>query len=83
CLDAVTQATTTVTVTYQTSNTGEEQDWKDSTFSKTLVAVNTSDTPKSSFETISSLADLGAFGRFKVVSDKAIATVRLVVCGRG
>jgi len=75
---------TTVTVTYQVNNTTQEQIWVDTPWSQTVTASNADDPPKQEALIAPEGADehLGAFGRFKVVSDKGGASVRIIACGR-
>ncbi|MBI5516723.1 MAG: hypothetical protein HY909_23260 [Deltaproteobacteria bacterium] len=82
CLDATPNTSTTVTATYQLSNTGLESDWKDANGPPTVGITATTEAPKSTIFTITSLSERGALGRFKLSSSKAGAYVRLIVAGR-
>jgi hypothetical protein len=76
----------TLTLTLQSSNTGNEDEWWDTTTSKTFSAggVNASFIPKSIPWTFSFLStDVGAFVRFKITYNLAsMVTAKIVVCGR-
>lgn len=86
-VDAIGTAGTTVTVTYETSNTGGdlEREWKTTakTVSVTPTGFTSSDLPAMVFFVVDATVDLGAFGRFMITADKTVpCKVRVVVCGR-
>jgi len=86
-VDAIGTASTSVTVTYETSNTGGdlEREWKTTakTVTVTPVGFTSSDLPAMAFLLVDGSVDLGAFGRFSITTDKnSPCKVRIVVCGR-
>jgi hypothetical protein len=86
-VDAIGTNPTSVTVTYEISNTGGdlEREWKTTAKSKTLTAsgFTSAKLPEMDFLMIDPTSDLGAFGRFKITSsENAPCKVRVIVCGR-
>ncbi len=82
-VEAIGDAGTVVTVAYQISNTGNEAEWTSSAKSTTVTPVAFTAVPFTGWLLVDAGVDIGAFGRFKVTSNKnAPARVRIVVLGR-
>jgi len=84
-VESVGALSTQVTVAYESSNTGSQiaNEWGSVATATTSAAANWSDLPLVKPLTITTVGQIGAFGRFKVTSNNnAPAQVRIVVCGR-
>ena len=73
-----------VTVTYELSNSTQEETWVINTgITQTVTAATAADMPAQAYLRVgSSDSALTAYGRFAVTSDVAGVTVRIIVCGR-
>lgn len=85
-IEGITDVTGAFSVTYQISNTANEDEWIDSgkTLSATPGGLTNTTLPKSYFFLVdnSNGGMLGAFGRFKVTwSKNSMATIRIIACG--
>lgn len=75
-------ATATVTVVYQINNDGSEETWSDSNVGTSVLLPGPTLAPVVQYMTISSLSDLGCYGRFRVTCDSSATSVRIIACGR-
>lgn len=83
-VESVTALPATVTVSYELSNTTEEETWIINTGIEKAVEVTTEDElpAKAYLRVMMSDFVLPAYGRFAVSASVASATVRVIVCGR-
>lgn len=81
-IDSPPQTSVDVTVKYEINNDNSEDTWTPTSISKTVSLGGPTVAPASEFMTISSLADLGCYGRFMITSNQPNTTVRVIACGR-
>ncbi len=82
-VEAIGDAATIVSVAYQISNTGNEAEWVSSSKNTTVTPGGFTGVPATGWLQVDTNADIAAFGRFKVTSNKnAPAKVRIIVLGR-
>ncbi len=82
-VESVTQASTAVSVRFQTSNVQQEWTWADGTETETVTVATIADAPRIGLLQVPAPDDgLGAFGRLKISTTQTGASVRIVVCGR-
>jgi len=81
-IDATTVDSTTVTVTFQTNNTTQQQSWADAGSAGYTVATTAAAPKQFKLVVPGSDSAIGAYGRLKITSNQDAASVRIIACGR-